>query len=388
MRLLTRNREIDYVDVFKSRQDQIRLMRVDRGMTIGAFEYYRSKSVDFVIDFGTTYDPRNAGRKDKIATLPFILFKRQCELIEFFEWCRINESEGVVEKSRDQGATWVAVAYAVWLWIYVPGATIGFGSRKEQLIDRLGDSDTIFEKIRMFIRYLPEEFVPRGYVEKVHATYMRIINPVTGNSITGEAGDNIGRGGRKLIYFVDEAAFLDRPEKIEASLSENTRVKIYISSVNGLGNIFHRKRHCGFDWQSKSDEFTGLPAVFVMDWRDNPLKTQEWYDQTRDKFFSQGLEHIFESEVNRNYGASVERTLIKREWIECAYDLHEKLNIDVESVVDYAGLDIADSGGDSNVYSQRTGIHLHTLDEWYKSDSIGLTTLRALDIAKRSGKKV
>ena len=52
---------------------------------------------------------------------------------------------------------------------------------------------------------------------------MRIVNPQTGASITGESGDNIGRGGRKLCYFKDESAWYERPEKIEAALADNTR---------------------------------------------------------------------------------------------------------------------------------------------------------------------
>jgi phage terminase large subunit len=65
-----------------------------------------------------------------------------------------------------------------------------------------------------------------------HMSYMRIVNPENGATITGEAGDNIGRGGRKTIYFKDESAHYERPDKIEASLSENTRVQMDISSAS------------------------------------------------------------------------------------------------------------------------------------------------------------
>jgi hypothetical protein len=49
----------------------------------------------------------------------------------------------------------------------------------------------------------------KGFVEKVHDNYMRIINPDNGATITGEAGDNIGRGGRTTMYFLDEWALLN-----------------------------------------------------------------------------------------------------------------------------------------------------------------------------------
>lgn len=42
---------------------------------------------------------------------------------------------------------------------------------------------------------------PKGFTEKVHDNYMRIINPDNGATVTGEAGDNIGRGGRTTSTF-------------------------------------------------------------------------------------------------------------------------------------------------------------------------------------------
>jgi phage terminase large subunit len=133
----------------------------------------------------------------------------------------------------------------VWLWLYWPGAAVGWGSRKEQLVDKIGDPDSIFEKMRIIIRNCPGSCCPPGFDADDHMPYMKIVNPETGATITGEAGDNIGRGGRKLIYFKDESAHYERPEKIEAALADNTNVQIDISSVNGLGNVFHRRREAG-----------------------------------------------------------------------------------------------------------------------------------------------
>jgi hypothetical protein len=48
-----------------------------------------------------------------------------------------GETGGLVEKSRDMGATWLAVSFSVWLFLFVPGATVGWGSRKEALVDRI-----------------------------------------------------------------------------------------------------------------------------------------------------------------------------------------------------------------------------------------------------------
>ena len=115
--------------------------------------------------------------------------------------------------------------------------------------------------------------------------------------------------------------------EIEAALSENTRVQVDISSVNGLGNVFHRRREAGWDWVDGETPPPGRTVVFVMDWRDHPVKNQEWYDQKRQKAESEGLLHIFAQEVDRDYSAAVEGTIIPAEWVVSAIDAHIKLDM-------------------------------------------------------------
>ncbi len=293
---------IDYVDVFAWRQQQVLRLRKSPKLIIGAFEYYANHPVEFINHWVNTYDPRNAG-KTVPAKMPMVMFKRQEDLVLYLLACLKGEECGLVEKSRDMGATWICCAFSVWLWLFLPGSAVGWGSRKEQLVDKLGDPDSIFEKIRLLINGLPNFFLPIGFKPKIHMTFMRVINPASSSTITGEGGDNIGRGGRKLIYFKDESAHYERPEKIEAALSDNTRVQIDLSSVNGLGNVFHRRREAGADWVGEIDP--GRTQVFVMDWSEHPAKTQEWYDARKKRAEADGLLHIFAQEVDRNYSASV-----------------------------------------------------------------------------------
>jgi len=356
-------------------------LRAMPDLWIGAFEHYRTHPVDFINDFCDTYDPRNAGR-DKPSYMPFVLFPRQVQLVEFLKACLSGEESGLVEKARDMGATWVCAAFSVWLWRFYPGAAVGWGSRKEQLVDKLGDPDSIFEKIRILIRRLPHEFWPRGFIKSDHMAYMRIVNPETGATITGEAGDNIGRGGRKLIYFKDESAHYERPEKIEASLSDNTRVQIDISSVNGLGNVFHRKREAGEEWIS-GPAIKAKTNIFIMDWRHHPEKNQAWYDVRKKKAEADGLTHIFAQEVDRNYAAAVDGVIIKAEWVTAAIDAHVKLNFEATGQC-VAGLDVADEGGDRNALTLRKGAVLLNMDDWGEGDT-GHTTRRAVVMCEGVG---
>jgi len=364
----------DYVSVFAWRQQQVLKLRGNPALWMGAREYYRTRPAEFITHWCTTYDPRVAG-SDLPTRMPFILFPRQEDCVVFLLALLRAEENGLIEKARDVGLTWLCCAFSVWLWLFWPGAAVGWGSRKEQLVDRIGDADSIFEKMRILIRSLPREFWPAGFKPDDHMTYMRIINPENDASITGEAGDNIGRGGRKLIYFKDESAHYERAEKIEAALADNTRVQVDISSVNGLGNVFHRRRESGVEWSGGAIT-KGKTNVFVMDWRDHPAKTQAWYDARRQKAQDDGLLHVFAQEVDRNYAASVEGVIIPAEWVKAAIGADKALGLTDEGGW-CAGLDVADGGGDRNAQAARKGIVLKFTDVWGERDT-GATARRAV----------
>lgn len=366
----------DYISVWQWRQSQITMLRSDPVKMAGALAYYAKPEncAEFITHWMDTYDPRNAGRATP-SYMPFIMFERQEEFVQFLIAMIQGEENGLVEKARDMGATWVCCAVSVWLWRFYPGASVGWGSRKEQLVDKLGDPDSIFEKMRILINRLPPDFLPRGFSQTDHMAYMRIVNPETGATITGEAGDNIGRGGRKLIYFKDESAHYERPERIEAALADNTRVQIDISSVNGTGNVFHRRREGGQEWTG-GPAIPGVTNVFLMDWSDHPAKTQEWYDARRRKAEAEGLLHVFAQEVDRNYAAAVDGVVIPAEWVKSAIDAHSKLGFEATGPV-VAALDVADEGGDRNALARRRGAMLLSVEDWADGDT-GKTTRRAV----------
>lgn len=369
----------DYVPLFAWRQQQLLMMRSRPELLYGAKQFYKTRPASFIAHWCDTYDPRNAG-SNLPTRMPFILFQRQIDLVRFLMDMINHEENGLIEKCRDMGATWVCCCFSIWLWLFWDGASVGWGSRKEQLVDKLGDADSIFEKMRMVVRYLPDEFLPQGFNPKDHMTYMRFINPENESTITGESGDNIGRGGRKLIYFKDESAHYEHPELIEASLTDNTYVQIDISSVNGTGTVFHRKRSAGEDWKPKKEIKKGRTHVFVMDWRDHPGKSQDWYDTRKAKAQEEGLLHLFAQEVDRDYSASVEGIIIPAVWIDSAYDAHKKLGFSDDGLWS-AALDVADGGMDKNAIAARKGVVLKSAEEWGERDT-GKTARRAVNCVK------
>jgi phage terminase large subunit len=366
----------DYVDVYAARLERLRKCRALPELWQLGRAYYADKPVEWIEHWAVTYDPRNA-HTDVPTTLPFMLFDRQRRMVEWLHDCVRQQVDGLNEKSRDVGATWVCCAFSVWLWLYWPGADVGWGSRKEDLVDRIGIVDSIFEKIRIIISNLPREMLPVGFDKKAHMPFMRILNPETNSSIAGESGDNIGRGGRKLIYFKDEAAHYERPEKIEAALSDTTRCQIDISSVNGLGNVFHRRRESGVEWQPGAALSRTSANVFVTDWRDHPLKTQQWYDDRKASAANAGLLHVFAQEVDRDYSAAVAGVIIPAEWVSSAIDAHIKLGFGDDGAW-RAGFDPFDEGGDMHGFAVAKGVVLHSVEAWGEGDT-GTATRRVVE---------
>lgn len=369
----------NYTDVFLERQKRLLSLRKN---VVGAKAFYKEHPLEFIEHWVMLCEPRNAVT-DLPVIMPFILFQRQREYLDFL-WALVkSQQSGLLEKSRDMGATWMCSSFSVWLCLYWAGSSVGWGSRKEELVDQIGNMDSIFEKMRFIIQKLPKELLPQGFTADRNMSFRKIINPENGASITGEAGDKIGRGGRKLIYFKDESAHYEHPEMIEASLSDTARIQVDLSSVNGLGNLFHRKRMAGVEWAPGQDIVKGKTNVFIMDWSEHPLKTQEWYDERRTKAIDEGTYHIFASEVDRNYSASVEGIIIPGEWVIASIDAHKKLNFD-DSGGWCAALDVADEGGDRNALAKRKGPILKSLEEWGAPD-VGATARRAIATCSNLG---
>lgn len=328
----------NYTKVFMERAERLRKLRDDPRLLAAAKIHYKTHPWDFVADWGMTFDPRKL-ETGGLANIPFIPWPRQVEYMQWlYDRWQCGE-RGLVEKSRDCGVTWLSVGFAVALWCSHDGLAIGFGSRKEALVDKLGDPDSIFEKIRHFVQHLPAELLPQGFEYGEHASYMRLLSPETGASITGEAGDNIGRGGRKAIYFVDESAFIERQQLVDAALSQATNCQIDISTFNGNGNLFFQKR----------ERFHGTRRHFVFDWRDDPRKDDAWYQRQKDE----QPPEIVAQEIDRDPNASNTDSFIPAKWVAACIDAHIKLGFEPGGIRT-VGFDPADTG-DAKAIVKRYG---------------------------------
>jgi len=266
----------------------------------------REYIIDFIVDWAWTYDPRLAALNLPTA-LPFIPFPKQVEFIEWLYNLYLQQINGLAEKARDAGATWLLCIFIGFEWRWTDGFAGGIGSNKLDNVDDRDNPDCIFEKLRSFLKMLPPFWFPTDFNPQKHSKLGNLFNPNMQSYITGQGGKDIGRGGRRTFYLVDESASLEYPLKADAALSAVTNCKVDLSTPKGM-NHFGQKRH------------NGKIPVFTFHWKDDPRKNKVWYD----KFSKDHDPVVVAQEVDINYHSSVEGIFIKPEWILAAVDLNLK----------------------------------------------------------------
>jgi hypothetical protein len=292
----------------------------------------RENIADFMCDWCWTYDPRLSAM-GLPTILPWIPFPRQLEFIEWFFDHYLQQKGGIIEKSRDMGITWVFVLLCVFEWRFTQGFAGGIGSNKLDNVDKRDEPDSIFEKMRKLIKLLPKFWLPPEFDWTKHDKVGNLVNPYMNSQIGGQGGKDIGRGGRRSFYLVDEAASLEFPMHADMALSNNTNCQFDLSTPRGM-NHFGQKRHSG-----KVD-------VFTFHWKDDPRKNEEWYEEQKQKLDPV----VLAQELEINYHASVAGLFIKPEWVRAAVDIKLK-----PAGTRAAGLDVAAGGTNKSSVALRYG---------------------------------
>ena len=105
----------DYEPVYLERSKRLEALRSDPSILISVKEYYKTHPADFINDWALTFDPRNA-EIGLPTTIPFLLFPKQREFIDWLYEHWKGRKDGLAEKSRDMGVSWLCVGFGVWMW--------------------------------------------------------------------------------------------------------------------------------------------------------------------------------------------------------------------------------------------------------------------------------
>lgn len=151
-----------------------------------------------------------------------------------------------IKKSRDMGWSWVVILVFLHTWLNPKGGgDFLLGSRIEDYVDKKGDMRALLEKARYALYRLPKWIRPVGFNKKQHDNFMRLVNPETGASITGESNNpNWSTGGRYLAGLLDEFAKWEGSDKSAwTAAGDATPCRIALSTPFGAGGHYYEIIH-------------------------------------------------------------------------------------------------------------------------------------------------
>lgn len=216
----------------------------------------------FIENFAWSFDPRPEHAPHH---LPFIMFDYQRDTIRWIIEHIDNGRDGLVEKSRDMGASWLLFVWVpIWYFLFRNGVNFLVGSYKEALVDDRSQ-DSLFGKIDYSLQSLPSWLLPKKFSFDKHRTKLKLINPANGNQVTGDTmNPQFGRGSRKTCILFDELGFWDYAQDAWGSAGDATSCRIANSTPHGY-NFYSMLRDSGMD-------------VLTLHWKLHPLKDDFWYN--------------------------------------------------------------------------------------------------------------
>jgi hypothetical protein len=248
----------------RSRHDSIELLKLyaeqDRRRA-------RTDPVFFISRYLRTYDPRPEAYPHH---LDFTLYPYQEEYV--LDTVRaIKEGTDIFdEKSRDMGASWLSLAVRFWFWCFADSYQSLLGSRKQEYVDD-GTLKSLFPKLDYFILHIKDpQLLPKGFDPKKHRTYMKLINPETGNTISGESSNrDFSRGGRFDDVLFDEIAFWPDARNAWTAAGDATRCRHAVTTPPNEPSYAKALRN------------SGKVRVRTWHWRLHPHKDAQWYEREK-----------------------------------------------------------------------------------------------------------
>jgi hypothetical protein len=215
----------------------------------------------FINLFCYTYDSRREARPNH---LPFILFPKQVDYVRWAEARLEAGQDGLIHKPRDMGVSWAHLARILWHWLFDPAYSARLGSQIAIKVDNLKSTDSLFGRLDYMLDHLPWWLLPDGYEKRKHRNEMSLVNPDSGNEISGEASTtDFGRSGRWSEIMLDEFAFWPYPDDVDGTTADSSPTRFFITTADKQGILLS---------YVEQDRF----PTFRFNWWDHPLKTPAW----------------------------------------------------------------------------------------------------------------
>lgn len=230
----------------------------------------------------------------KRGLVPFELYPFQQRIVKEFSSHRFN----ILRKFRQAGCTTLVAAFALHLCMFNSYKTVAIISKGE------AESTEIIERIKIMHQELPDWLRPKVIEDNKHTFKLSNNSVIKSKASSKQAGRSIP--GSLLI--LDEAAFIEHIDTIWAAafpvISTGGSV-IALSTVNGIGNWFHRK-------YTEAIEETGSFNPIDIYWKEHPE-----YHRTP------GYEHLYEQMLKYDppididkWEETTRKALDLKEWLQ------------------------------------------------------------------------
>ncbi len=282
----------DYADLLRKRILLNEECQENLQMRATALDQCKKDKIFWFDNFTYTYDPRIVP-----SNRPFILYPKQ---IKFINWLddllersrRGEKINAIGDKPRDVGATFVIMGWCLWYYLF-DDFVARVGSRKEDYVDKRGETDTLFYKLDYITERLPDWMIPIDW--KNHRSYLMFGSSDSENAVSGEsANPNFGRGGRKSITVFDEFGFWQWAKSSWESSGESTNFRLAVSTPPETGRDSH--------FYKISTGMKGKIEKFEFDWTDVPNRDEKWLAQQK----ATKSDEEFQREVLKSFEGTVE----------------------------------------------------------------------------------
>lgn len=255
----------DYNENLKYRDNVITKAQKDKELRSLLMAKCKEDIVFFLNVFCWTFDPRK-----EESHLPFITYEFQDTHLHKMVECAEKGEDFVFDKSRDMGASWMAVGFQVWALLFKQWSVL-YGSYKEDYVDEKGNLDSNFERVRYVMEKLPKWMKPNDLVDK----YMGISSNKLGCDISGDSGMNFGTGGRRRVVLMDEFSYWQNDKTAYRKTRDVTNCRIIWGTPNGRFNVFGKM-------MTNHQEYRHIKMLKdSILWRKHPEKTQKWYENEK-----------------------------------------------------------------------------------------------------------
>jgi hypothetical protein len=215
--------------------------------------------------FAFTFDPR-LDEKGLPSEVPFVAYPFQEEVLRTLAE-KLGKEDLLIEKSRDQGASWMCLYAMAWKWKFKRGQKFFLMSRSEDLVDKTSDLDALFPKLD----YL-ERFMPPWLQVKTVRNHMLMHNAEMNSTFTGAATTGrSGAGGRMTAALVDEFALFDVTLGFQSlqSLQHATKSRIFNSTPRGQIGAYYEVRQKMVQVKPQN--------VITLHWSKHPVQAKGLY---------------------------------------------------------------------------------------------------------------